>query len=77
MLNTSGTGGPTVEVFARERTIDAEGGAGSFRRGDDHQLHILDDVAGGEHAWDAGCFVLPALDAAVTRKLASQRLRKF
>ena len=77
MLNTSGTGCPTVEVFARERAIDPEGGAGTFRRGDDHQLDILDDVASGEHAGDAGRFVLPAPDAAVTRELTSKRLRKL
>ena len=77
MLNTSRTGGPPVEVFASQRTIDAEGGAGSFRRGNDHQLDILDDVAGHEHAWDAGRFVLPALDAAVTSKLTSKGFRKL
>ena len=77
MLNTFGSGGPTIEVFARERAIDSEGGASSFRRGDDHQLDILDDVASDEHAWDAGCFVLPALDAAVTSKLTSKGFREL
>ena len=77
MLNTSRTGGPPLEVFASQRTIDAECGASSFCRGNDHQLHVLDDIAGHEHAWDAGRFVLSALDAAVASKLTSKGFRKL
>lgn len=76
MLNTSRTGGSPVEVLASECTIDSEGSARSFCRGDNHELHVLDDVAGHENAGDAGSLVLSALDAAVTRKLTSQCFRE-
>ena len=72
MLNTSRTRGPPLEVFARQRTIDAEGSASSFCRRNDYQLDIFDDVAGHEHTWDARGFMLPALDAAVPSKLTSK-----
>ena len=76
MLNTSRTRGPPLEVFASECAIDSEGSASSFCRGDNYELHVLDDVAGHENTGDAGSLVLPALDAAVTRKLTSQRFRE-
>jgi hypothetical protein len=75
MLNTSRTRSPSLEVFASQRTIDAKCGTGPFCRGNDHQLHVLDDIAGHEHAWDAGRFVLSALDAAVASKRTPKKLR--
>lgn len=77
MLDTSRTGGASLEVFASQRTIDPESGASPFRRGDDHQLHILDDIAGDEYARDAGRFVLSASDAAVPSKLTADDFRKL
>ena len=77
MLNASRTCGPTLEVFAGQRSIDTEGGASAFRRRYDDQLNVPDDVAGHEHARDAGRFVLPALDAAMTGKLTSQVFREL
>ena len=77
VLDTSRTGGAPIEVFASQRAIDPESSASAFRRGNDDQLNVLDDVAGDEHAWDAGRFVLPALDAAMTGKLTSKVFREL
>ena len=77
MLNASRTSCPTLKVFAGQRSIDAEGGARTFGRRYNHQLNVPDDVAGHEHAWDAGRFVLPALDAAMTGKLTSKVFREL
>ena len=73
MLDTSRTGGSTLKVLASQRTIDAEGSAGAFGGRDDHQLYILDDVAGHEHARHTSRLVLAALDATVASKLTSER----
>ena len=72
MLDTSRTGGSTLEVLASQRAIDAEGSAGAFRGRYDHQLYILDDVAGHEHAGNTSRLVLAALDATVASKLTSE-----
>ena len=74
MLDTSRTGGSALKVLASQRAIDAEGGAGAFRCRYDHQLHILDDVAGHEHARNTSRLVLAALDATVASELTSERL---
>jgi hypothetical protein len=77
MLNTSRTSGAPGEVFTSQRAIDAEGRASSFCRGNNHQLNVLDDVAGYKDAWNASGFVLPTLDATLTSKLTAKRLREL
>lgn len=76
MLNASRTSGPSLEVFASQGAIDAEGRAGSFGCGNDRQLDVFDDVASDEHARDTGRFVLAALDPAVACELAAEGFRE-
>ena len=77
MLDTSRTGGSTLKVLASQRAIDAEGSAGAFRCRYDHQLHILDDVAGHEHTRNTGRLVLSALDPPVAGKLTPECCREL
>ena len=74
MLNPLRTRGPPFEVFAGQRTIDAERRARSFCCCDDRQLHVSDDVAGYEYTRNARRLILAALDATVPCKLTTQRL---
>src|SRR5688500_16255456 len=76
MLDALLAGGLALEVLARQRAIDPERRACALRRRDDRQLHVLDDVAGDEHARDARRLVLARLDATLPRELAAERLRE-
>ena len=72
MLDAAFACGAALEIFARERTIDAERGTRAFGRRDDRELHITNDVARHKHARNTGRFVLPAKNSAVTAVTATE-----
>jgi hypothetical protein len=71
MLHASSTGGLSVEILAGQRAIDAEGGTCAFGCGDDHELDVVDDVAGDEDTRDACGFMLATLYSSVPRELTA------